>query len=157
MQTQHPNQSYASFIITFKSMTAFEEHSTWTSLMFCCLKVSNALKMWHVWVATVPTKAHVVWRTVCCYFHVKNKHTEAVHHCLHRNSELANKKYKSKSWHFTLKYGFTSLPPQIARFMGPTWGPPGSCRPQMGPMLAPWTLLSGTYCLTNTCCANIQP
>ena len=31
---------------------------------------------------------------------------------------------------------------QIARFMGPTWGPPGSCRPQMGPMLAPWTLLS---------------
>ena len=25
--------------------------------------------------------------------------------------------------------------------MGPTWGPPGSCRPQMGPMLAPWTLL----------------
>ena len=31
----------------------------------------------------------------------------------------------------------------IAKFMGPTWGPPGSCRPQMGPMLAPWTLLSG--------------
>ena len=28
--------------------------------------------------------------------------------------------------------------------MGPTWGPPGTCRPQMGPMLAPWTLLSGT-------------
>ena len=32
---------------------------------------------------------------------------------------------------------------QIPRFTGPTWGPPGSCRPQMGPMLAPWTLLSG--------------
>ena len=32
---------------------------------------------------------------------------------------------------------------QIARFMGPAWGPPGSCRPQMGPMLAPCTLLSG--------------
>ena len=32
---------------------------------------------------------------------------------------------------------------QIARFMGPTWGPPGPCRPQMGPMLVPWTLLSG--------------
>ena len=26
--------------------------------------------------------------------------------------------------------------------MGLTWGPPWSCRPQMGPMLAPWTLLS---------------
>ena len=32
---------------------------------------------------------------------------------------------------------------QITKFMGPTWGPPGSCRPQMGPMLALWTLLSG--------------
>ena len=30
---------------------------------------------------------------------------------------------------------------KIAKFMGPTWGPPGPCRPQMGPMLAPWTLL----------------
>ena len=37
-----------------------------------------------------------------------------------------------------------SILPQIARFMGPTWGPPGSCQPQMGPVLAPWTLLSGT-------------
>ena len=32
---------------------------------------------------------------------------------------------------------------KTARFMGPTWGPPGSCRPQIGPILAPWTLLSG--------------
>ena len=30
-----------------------------------------------------------------------------------------------------------------SKFMGPTWGPPGSCRPQMCPMLAPWTMLSG--------------
>ena len=29
---------------------------------------------------------------------------------------------------------------QIARFMGPTWGPPGSCWPQVGPMLAPINL-----------------
>ena len=26
------------------------------------------------------------------------------------------------------------IPSQIAKFMGPTRGPPGSCRPQMGPM-----------------------
>ena len=38
----------------------------------------------------------------------------------------------------------TSL--QIAKFMGPTRGPPGSCRPQMDPVLAPWTLLSGSIC-----------
>ena len=34
--------------------------------------------------------------------------------------------------------------------MGPTWGPPGSCRPQVGPMTAPWTLLSGTLPLCPT-------
>ena len=37
----------------------------------------------------------------------------------------------------------SALPTLITRFMGPTWGPPGSCRPQMGPMLVPWILLSG--------------
>ena len=31
----------------------------------------------------------------------------------------------------------------IVRFMGPTWGSPGADRTQVGPMLAPWTLLSG--------------
>ena len=35
---------------------------------------------------------------------------------------------------------------QIARFMGPTWGPPGADRTQVGPMLARWTLLSGLFC-----------
>ena len=34
--------------------------------------------------------------------------------------------------------------PLIARFMGPTWGPSGADRTQVGPMLAPWTLLLGT-------------
>ena len=32
---------------------------------------------------------------------------------------------------------------QLARFMGPTWGPSRADRTQVGPMLAPWTLLSG--------------
>ena len=31
----------------------------------------------------------------------------------------------------------------IIRFMGPTWGPSGANRTQVGPMSAPWTLLSG--------------
>ena len=31
----------------------------------------------------------------------------------------------------------------IARFMGPTWGPSGTDRTQMGPMMALWTLPSG--------------
>ena len=32
---------------------------------------------------------------------------------------------------------------QIAKFMGPTWDPPGDDRTYVGPMLAPWSLLSG--------------
>ena len=35
-----------------------------------------------------------------------------------------------------------------AKFIGPAWGPPGSCRPQMGPMLAPWAFLSGMSALS---------
>ena len=42
---------------------------------------------------------------------------------------------------------------QIAKFMGPTWGPPGSCQPLMGPKLAPWTLLLGLWCLI---CENLN-
>ena len=34
------------------------------------------------------------------------------------------------------------MKPLIARFMGPTWGPSGADRTQVGPMLGPWTLLS---------------
>ena len=50
-------------------------------------------------------------------------------------------------WYYLLAVCLTaiSLIPQIAKFMGPTWGPPGSCRPQMGHMLAPRTFLSGTW------------
>ena len=33
----------------------------------------------------------------------------------------------------------------IAKLMGPTWGPSGADRTQVGPMLAPWTLLSGVF------------
>ena len=43
----------------------------------------------------------------------------------------------------------------IARFMGPTWGPSGADRTQVGPMLAPWTLLSGyRWPKASTCCIN---
>ena len=56
-------------------------------------------------------------------------------------------------WHIYATHGHSGLKlehsatrphwTQISKFMGPTWGPPGSCRPQTDPMLAPWTLLSG--------------
>ena len=47
---------------------------------------------------------------------------------------------------------------QIAKFMGQTWGPPGSCRPHVGPLLTPWTLLSWRFlgfCCTLLCCVYI--
>ena len=58
-------------------------------------------------------------------------------------------------WGFSTRRIWRRIYAQIAKFMGPTWGPPGSCRPQMGPMLAPRTLplgwiikypLKGRYC-----------
>ena len=45
---------------------------------------------------------------------------------------------------------------QIARFMWPPWGPPGSCRPQMGPMLAPWILLSGYLVDVDELCSYLS-
>ena len=43
-------------------------------------------------------------------------------------------------------------PFQITKFIGPTWGPPGSCRPQMGFMLAPWALWLGMIWLSILSC-----
>ena len=48
----------------------------------------------------------------------------------------------SSSWAI-VSVGSRWITTQIARFMWPTLGPPGSCRPQVGSMLAPWTLISG--------------
>ena len=42
---------------------------------------------------------------------------------------------------------FIQAESQIVKFIGRTWCPPGSCRSQVGPMLAPWTLLSGMNCI----------
>ena len=40
---------------------------------------------------------------------------------------------------------------QIANFMGPRWGPPRSCRPEMGPVLAPWTCYQGSNSCMSRC------
>ena len=45
---------------------------------------------------------------------------------------------------FEFKMRFRQIS-QIAKFMGQHGSPSGSCWPQMGPMLAPWTLLSGYF------------
>ena len=43
---------------------------------------------------------------------------------------------------------YSRVTKQIAKFVGPTWGPSGADRTQVGPMLAPWTLLSGASSVT---------
>ena len=57
---------------------------------------------------------------------------------------------------FIMEAQWISTTPQIEKFMGPTWGPPGSCRHQMGPMLAPRILLLWTKYNNNStsyfCC-----
>ena len=66
---------------------------------------------------------------------------------VHESSKLpfshprpASQSASSTPFYFSFRY--IALTP-IARFMGPTWGPSGADRTQVGPMLAPWTLLSG--------------
>ena len=50
----------------------------------------------------------------------------------------------------------TKLTSLIARFMGPTWGPSGAARTQVGPMLAPSTFLSGPVkALNQTASVNL--
>ena len=46
--------------------------------------------------------------------------------------------------------------PLIARFMGPTWGPSGADRTQVGPMLAPLALLSRTICRPMFLCVKLH-
>ena len=62
---------------------------------------------------------------------------------------------RKQDWQSGCKCQKNSL---IARFMGPTWGPSGADRIQVGPMLAPWTLLSGftyKFVLNNPVSSNL--
>ena len=66
-----------------------------------------------------------------------------------RNHMLISWRKKSSVWYVSsyqvlfICLCLQNKPSLIARFMGPTWGPSGADRTQVGPMLAPWTLLSG--------------
>ena len=64
---------------------------------------------------------------------------------LKRFSEIyvdASRVSLENGWYNQNKQNSTK-PFPIARFMGPTWGLSGADRTQMGPVLTPWTLLSG--------------
>ena len=91
---------------------------TWTYLsQFTCWS-----RHWHV--NTILTHPYIIIKMAF----EKSHHTLSNTHYKYTGTNLINR--------------FIEVT-QMTTFMGPTWGPPGSCRPQMGPMLAPWTLLSG--------------
>ena len=58
-----------------------------------------------------------------------------------------------KKW-YSMPCKITSV---IARFMGATRGPSGADRTQVGPMLAPWALLSGEGCITRASQGATKP
>ena len=76
--------------------------------------------------------------------------------CRHASRGLPQLSGHTEQIHIALAMAYDSvcilyncLTTLIARFMGKTWGPSGSDRTQMGPMLAPWTLLSWKVRVTN--------
>ena len=107
---------------------------------------------WHcysvLWIASI--------QSIFCLHHVEPIDSIDIIHTLNLPSiyhrvVLQLRKQFAYNWHLpcdqftsiTRSVSLCMLDTQIAKFMGPTWGPPGSCRLQMGPMLAPWALLSG--------------
>ena len=67
---------------------------------------------------------------------------------LNRTSNMLVMVWKMALWHQAIIWTNTELA-LIARSMGPTWGRTGDDRTQMGPMLALWTLLSGSSVLVH--------
>ena len=64
-----------------------------------------------------------------------------VFHYLNHAAAVLN--IKCALFMLTTYVSVTTVHTLITRFMEPTWGPSGADRTQVGPMLAPWTLLSG--------------
>ena len=72
--------------------------------------------------------------------------------CLHTKVNCGGHHWRCYLWNTEHQWAACKRPPTewmiqslIARFMGTTWGPPGADRTQVGPMMAPWTLLSGVF------------
>ena len=78
-----------------------------------------------------PTQ--LCWRYHC--LPLRGRHGTTNSHYSVQLFVQADNKENTKAPHYS---------PQIARFMWPTWDSPGADRTQVGPMLAPWTLLSGS-------------
>ena len=83
----------------------------------------------------------ICWSFICCYL------SWMIYWLLQWND---NDHDDIRTWK-CIPSGIHQLSAQIAKFMGPKWGPPGSWRPHVGPMMAPWTLLSGSRLMLLMC------
>ena len=84
--------------------------------------------------------------------------TEELQYCMYRSNWSLQQEVTSRlrqcrgsvSMKGLISHSYLSENTLMARFLGPTWGLSGADRTQIGPMLAPWTLLSG-YCSCVSC------
>ena len=95
--------------------------------------------------ASIWISRHVTHcRPICWEEHYIYLHISSCHHWysagILKPSIVENKDHLGWPIHY---HGGATMTTQISKFMRPTWGPPGSCQPQMGPTLSPWPLLSG--------------
>ena len=94
---------------------------------------------------SIPNVIHAMKLFWYCNWHIQ--HDMSQRYCyLYANMQL-HTYWRYKNTYQTdlvprLEYSEIHKSAQMAKFMGPTWGPPGSYPPQMDSMLAPWTLLS---------------
>ena len=102
-----------------------------------CSNLINVINVFRFPSSYVPSSGYFTdWRAIV-YPHC----FESVVNCRH-NAILTERQQTQQSGTTHILMGMYSL---IARFMGPRWGPVGTDRTQLGPMLAPWTLISGLY------------
>ena len=89
----------------------------------------------YIHLENTPTRTYLGWYPTCSHILYNKRRGKNV-----REINWLHTMPLHGHYDILLIYGNSSL---IARFMGPTWGPSGADRTQVGPMLAPWTLLSG--------------
>ena len=109
---------------------------TWGRILSTCVKSMwrNDIKCKYMFMFPLKNLAHkgLIIYTQQSMPHAVNPNSFANSFTIIRSSTITDKCHN--------RYEMYSLK---TRFMGPTWGPSGADRTQVGPMLAPWTLLTG--------------
>ena len=127
-------------VVTARMFLFWRNHSYQISSFICCWNCPpQQIKMLHSCISAIMCRkaganyGYLSWNQCPCMAFVNDNHL------LKGGKNLCDMHALSQS----------SVVSLIARFMGPTWGLSGADRTQVGPMLAPWTLLSGLYLQSN--------